>query len=599
MIERKMHPRPQFIRKKWQTLDGHWKFIFDDNNVGLNENWNERFPQKVQTILVPFTYETKASGIQNSEQHRTVWYQRDFQVNSSENHVLYFEGVDYETQVWLNGHLIGSHKGGYERFSFDTGPYLLEGKNTITVRVTDSFSCEQPRGKQRWKKENFGCWYVQTTGIWKSVWIERAEPQRIRDIKLKPELMRDSISIEVALNDSSIFSDNHSYFVEAESSFDGREISYHKSIVHHNHSSFIMDTREGDDPDAGTHRWTPETPALYDLILRLYDRDGILIDEVFSYFGMRQICIENGQILLNNRTLYQRLILDQGYWVDSGLTPPSANSLEQDLEKIKQMGYNGVRKHQKIEDDRFYYLCDTKGILVWVEMPSTYVFNDSAIEQFTYEWIKIVKQLYNHPSIITWVPFNESWGIKGVNSNKRPQHFTEGIYHLTKSIDSDRPVITNDGWEHTVSDIVTLHDYEELGEIFKQRYGSQLAVDSYASLDKKNIIENRIQFNDGWFAFASNYSYNGQPIIISEFGGIAFSSSNDDEWGYGNKENNESEFMERFRNIHKAIQEIPYISGYCYTQLTDVEQEVNGLLTAERKEKVNLKEVKRVNEHCS
>ncbi|MGM0123173.1 hypothetical protein IGI37_000539 [Enterococcus sp. AZ194] len=595
MDDRKKHPRPQFIRKEWHCLDGKWQFAFDDEDEGIKENWVENFPL-THEILVPFTYETELSGINDPSHHKIVWYQTIFEVSDVANQTLYFEGVDFETQVWLNGQLLGSHKGGYERFSFDLAPYLTIGTNRITVRVEDSLSCEQPRGKQRWLQDNFGCWYVQTTGIWKSVWLEKAPLQRVEQVKMRPDLDNDLVHIEVELKDSSVMPDTPSYYLEAEASFKGKLISYHKYLLQHNNGRFTLDTREKGNADSGTHRWSPQTPNLYDLTVRLYDTEGHLLDEVLSYFGMRKISIENGHVLLNNRTLYQRLILDQGYWSESGMTPPSVEALEKDLERIREMGYNGLRKHQKIEDERFYYLCDEMGLLVWAEMPSTYVFNDVAIAQFTQEWLQIVKQYYNHPSIITWVAFNESWGIKGINEHKRPQSFTEGIYHLTKAIDPYRPVITNDGWEHTVSDILTLHDYEELGEVFSKRYSDHRDFAVEEDSNKERIVNNKIQFNDGWFAFANGYRYTGQPIIISEFGGIAFTADRKDQWGYGNQVKNEEEFMTRFENIHTAIQDIPYISGFCYTQLTDVEQEVNGLLTPQREAKVDLTQVKRINE---
>lgn len=595
MINRKEHPRPQLIRKKWQSLDGKWDFTFDDEDIGLLKHWYNSFP-KSHEIVVPFTYETELSGIQDTSHHKIVWYQRAFEIENDQNQVLYFEGVDFEAKVWLNGNFLGTHKGGYERFSFDLKTYLTKGTNTITVRVEDSLSCEQPRGKQRWLKDNFGCWYVQTTGIWKSVWIEEANEQRINHLKLTPDLDSDLIKIETELKDATVLPESKSYFIEAEASFKGEIISYYKGLFHHNSSSFTLDTRSKENADSGTHRWSPHTPNLYDLTIRLYNETGELLDEVDSYFGMRKISIENGQILLNNRQLYQRLILDQGYWPESGITPPSIAAMEKDLEKISQMGYNGLRKHQKIEDERFLYLCDEKGILVWVEMPSTYVFNDVAIEQFTKEWLEVVKQHYNHPAVITWVPFNESWGIKGVNEQSRPQHFTEGIYHLTKAIDSNRPVITNDGWEHTISDILTLHDYEETGLAFAKRYSDHQDFAAYGYSNKEKIVSNEIQFNDGWFAFAKGFEYKGQPIMISEFGGIAFTVDSEGQWGYGNQVKNENEFIVRFEKIHAAIQSIPYIAGFCYTQLTDVEQEVNGLLTADRQDKVDLEKVREINE---
>lgn len=594
-MNRREHPRPQLIRKDWRSLDGKWQFAFDDQNEGLVGEWYRELPA-THEIMVPFTYETELSGINDPAHHKIVWYQTTFEAESTDNQVLYFEGVDFESQVWLNGHLLGTHKGGYERFSFDLEPYLTVGENTITLRVEDSLSCEQPRGKQRWLKDNFGCWYVQTTGIWKSVWLEKAPAQRLNYLKLTPDLDLDLLKVEVELKDASVLPDSPNWFVEAEATFDGQLVSSHKGLLGHNMGGFTLDTRVKGDACWGTKKWETHAPELYDLTVRLYDENGNVVDEVLSYFGMRKIYIDNGQVMLNNHSLYQRLILDQGYWAESGITPPSVDALEEDIDRILEMGYNGLRKHQKLEDERFLYLCDTKGMLVWSEMPSTYVFNDVAVQQFTDEWLQIVKQYYNHPSIITWVPFNESWGIKGINVLERPQKFTEGIYYLTKAIDPYRPVITNDGWEHTISDILTLHDYEETGEAFANRYSDHkdFAVHGYSN--KEQIVNNEKQFNRDWFAFASDSSYKGQPIIISEFGGIAFTADEEEQWGYGNQVKDEAEFMARFEKIHAAIQDIPYLSGFCYTQLTDVEQEVNGLLTPDRKPKVDLTEVKRINE---
>ena len=246
------------------------------------------------------------------------------------------------------------------------------------------------------------------------------------------------------------------------------------------------------------------------------------------------------------------------------------------------MGYNGVRKHQKVEDSRFLYLADKKGLLVWLEVGSTFGFNDKAIRNFSHEWLEIVKQNYNHPSVITWVPFNESWGIGNIHHDKQQQAFTESIYHLTKAYDSNRPVITNDGWEHTISDIITLHDYEEYGSLLASRYE-----------DNEKLMSNSIQFNKGFYAFADGYPYKGQPILISEFGGIAFQT--EDGWGYGNQVKDEEAFFKRFEDIHHAVQDLEYVCGYCYTQLTDVQQEVNGLLTIDRKPKVSVERVRQVN----
>jgi hypothetical protein len=330
--------------------------------------------------------------------------------------------------------------------------------------------------------------------------------------------------------------------------------------------------------------WSPEHPNLYDITFTL-KKNGEVIDQVFSYFGMREIRIDGSNILLNGSPLYQRLILDQGYWKDSHLTPPDEEALVTDIDKIMSAGYNGVRKHQKIEDEKFLYWADVKGLLVWSEMAATYEFNDDAVTVFTREWMEIVRQNYNHPSIITWTPFNESWGVPMIKTDATHQAFTEAIYYLTKSYDKYRPVICNDGWEHTISDIITLHDYVEKGEEFLERYGDHL----------QEILDNELFYNLHRSAFAEGYTYQGQPIILSEFGGIAF--NNDQKgWGYGNKVNTQEDYIARFNAITTAIKTINAICGYCYTQVTDVQQEINGIMDMDRNFKVEPKILKEINE---
>lgn len=579
---RREHPRPQFIRKNWTLLDGTWAFQFDDDNQGIQHQWYKGIPNTVP-ITVPFTYETELSGINDPTHHSIVWYEKTIDLEEQKKYTLLFEGVDYFSQIWLNGKQIGSHQGAYERFEFDLTE-ALPGKNHLVIRVEDSLAEDQPRGKQRWLTDNFGCWYVQTTGIWKSVWLEEQHSEiRLTSVKMTPDLANDQIIFEPLVKEGATYP-KRSYLFEAEVSFAEQLISSYRGLLTHSLTPISLQTKVKEDGCWGTKVWSPETPHLYDVTFRLFTEEGDLLDEVSSYFGMRDISIKKGQVLLNHHQLYQRLILDQGYWKESGITPPSLEALEVDLDRMIDMGYNGLRKHQKIEDERFLYLCDEKGLLVWSEMASTYLFNDQAMERFVDEWQAIIRQNYNHPSIITWVPFNESWGIKGIEHDQRQQHFTESIYYLTKSFDKQRPVITNDGWVHTISDILTLHDYEEYGERFTARYEN-----------KKDFVTNEHQFNQDFYAFADGYQYQNQPIIISEFGGIAFTTEKAEDWGYGNQVRNEEQFMTRFDAIHQAIQELPFITGYCYTQLTDVEQEVNGLLTTDRKPKVDLAKVKEIN----
>lgn len=579
----KDYPRPQFVRMEWQSLNGGWGFRFDDLNAGETEKWQEEL-KPTHTITVPYTYETQASGIGIEEFHPRVWYSKQVSIPeeaAGKRVILHFQAVDYYAKVWVNGVLAGSHQGGYTAFSIDITPYLVFGQeNNITLKAEDSSDCTQPRGKQRWTKKNFECFYVQSTGIWQTVWLEYARDQRLDSVKITPDIDRSSVSFDYQVQGLETAAGK--ILLEAVVTLKGNPVKTASLIIDRPRLSMELDLlHEASGPWKRSY-WSPAQPTLYDVEFILYV-DGKAVDHVFSYFGMRKVSIENGKVLLNNAPVYQRLILDQGYWTESHLTPPSEEAIIADIDHILEMGYNSVRKHMKIEDSRFLYWCDVKGLLVWSEMAATFEFHDDAVEQFTNEWLEIVRQQYNHPSIITWVPFNESWGVANILRDHRQQKFTEGIYHLTKAIDPYRPVITNDGWEHTVSDILTLHDYVETGEGFLSRYEDSKAA----------IVNNETTCNHWKYAFAEGYAYTGQPVIISEFGGIAFQS--DKGWGYGHQVASEEEFLNRFEGLIRAIKSVDYICGYCYTQLTDVQQEINGLLTEAREPKVLLDKIRKIN----
>lgn len=585
---KKDYPRPQFVRENWENLNGTWDFGFDDDHVGEKEKWYVNFGGD-KKIQVPFTYETKLSGIQDETRHDYIWYRRNIQVDGKrlekENYVLHFEGCDFITKVWVNGELAGSHRGGYSRFSFDITNLLKDGENELVVKAEDSFDMQQPRGKQRWIDENFGCWYVQTTGIWKTVWSEYVPKVNLASVKMTPVLEQHCLELEYEVNaPESCFGENLA--VAATIRFDGMLVNKIVTTVMAGHVETKADVFVRNDHgfEWGVRTWSPEQPDLYDIEFELI-KDGETVDQAGSYFAMRDIRIDGPNILLNGRPLYQRLILDQGYWKDSHLTPPSEEALIEDIDKIHALGYNGLRKHQKTEDERFLYWCDVKGMLVWSEVASAYQYTDYAVAEFTREWMEIVKQNYNHPCIITWTPFNESWGISAVETRRDQQHFTEAIYHLTKSMDPYRPVIVNDGWEHTVSDIITLHDYEEVGEVLRKRYIEY----------KDQIMTTEVYHSNHKSAMANGFEYKGQPVIISEFGGIAF-NNDDSGWGYGNKVDTKEDFIQRFDEITTAVKELPYVSGFCYTQVSDVQQEINGLMDIDRNFKVEPEVIKEINE---
>lgn len=578
----KDYPRPQFVRKEWENLNGEWNFIFDDNDEGETREYFKKFPLSGK-IIVPFTYETKLSGIEDDTVHYIVWYNKKINIRKEqiENKkiILNFEGSDYKTKIWINGNYIGENIGAYSRFSFDIEKYVIEGKNDITIKVEDSLSKDQPRGKQRYRKESWKCWYIQTTGIWKTIWIEWVSKKYLKGVKIISKTDKVILEVETNLLEQDI--EKQKYYIETEISFNGQILNKTKKMIFNNYEKIELNiVKAGIKHDI--QKWSVNSPNLYDITYKLYCEDKVL-DTVNSYFGIRDIAIKGNRIFLNNEELYLKFILDQGYWKESHLTPPNEDSLIKDIESVLAFGYNGIRKHQKVEDERFLYWCDVKGVLVWGEMANCYNFDDNSLQNFTNEWIRVVKQNYNHPSIITWVPINESWGIPEVSICEKEQNFANSLYYLTKSMDNTRPVISNDGWEHTISDIITIHDYKQDDELLYQEYTDK---------DMK-ILNNLKEYNGKHKLFAKGYKYEGQPVIISEYGGIAINSK--EGWGYGKQVKDEKELIERFTKLTKAIKNIPYISGYCYTQLTDVQQEINGLMNEKRRYKVEPSIIRNIN----
>lgn len=581
-IPRPEHPKPQFKRKNWQNLNGQWNFAFDDQNQGEKNKWYQKNKLE-KTITVPFSFETEASGIADRSEHNHIWYQRSFKVEAEAGKkvILNFGAADYLTKVWINGSFAGSHTGAYDSFSFDISDFVdYQSENNIVVKVEDSRSKAQPRGKQTYKEDNFLCWYTRTTGIWQTVWLEFMDRQlQFEKIKITPDIEQKEVELEYSFKAADF--EAGEYKLLSRIIFEGELVNKFEFEISKKNHSYKINLAENNNQ---LKLWSPEQPNLYDLEMVVY-RDQQAVDQVESYFGMRKISIEEDKILLNNQVLYQKLILDQGYWPESLLTPPSDQALKKDVELIKKMGFNGARKHQKIEDERFYYWADKLGLLVWAEIGAAYEYNDQAVEEFSTQWLQVVQDLYNHPSIICWVPFNESWGIEEVSHNKKQQNFTESIYYLTKSIDTMRPVIANDGWEHTISDIITFHDYVESADKLRETY----VEDIDQLLQNKKVFNDQEYIDGGKLIMADNYQYQGQPIIFSEFGGVAF--QNKEGWGYGEHVESKEELSRRINQLMEIIRDADYFEGYCYTQLTDVEQEKNGLLDENREFKLDLTKI--------
>ncbi|OME01486.1 glycoside hydrolase family 2 [Paenibacillus odorifer] len=582
-VPRPEYPRPQFARKDWLSLNGEWDFTFDDEDVGEEEQWYRTDTKGLfsRVIQVPFAFQSKLSGIEDPSFHDVVWYRRTFEVPEGWNGkriVLHFGAVDYLAKVWVNGQLVAVHEGGHTPFQVDITPSLLKGRNTIILRAEDfSRDVTLPRGKQYWLEQSAAIFYTRTTGIWQSVWLEPLSAVHLSKTMMTPDIDRNEIRLRTFLQG---FKSADPLKLRITVSYDSEVIAEDQYMVMN--AEQLRTIGLGDFADHGLGRlWSPEHPNLYDIQFQLL-RNEEVIDEVASYFGMRKVSIENGKLCLNNRPYFQRLVLDQGYFPDGILTAPTDEELKRDAQLTKEMGFNGVRKHQKTEDPRFLYWCDKLGLLVWSEAANAYEYSEEYVRRFTKEWQEIIERDYNHPCIVTWVPLNESWGVPNVQIDTRQQQHGLAMYHLTKSLDEMRPVVYNDGWEHMTTDLVTIHDYESHQAVLEERYAT--AESSVNAMPANRKI------------FVGGASYQGQPILVSEFGGIAFKKSEWEGWGYSGAEN-EEDFLMKLKAVVDPMFTSPVIQGYCYTQLTDVEQEINGLLTYDRQPKAPLEAIRNIMMH--
>ncbi|CAL5868985.1 uncharacterized protein PFLUO_LOCUS3213 [Penicillium psychrofluorescens] len=468
------YPRPDFQRPSlnWKSLDGPWDFVFDDQDSGVSQKWqengicaNEASSQK-RTITVPFAFQAPASGIGLHEAHEVIWYERTVtdirtpdEMRTGNCLLVRFGAVDYECFVWLDGQLVGGHRGGHVPFDLDLTDALksnsTETPARLTVRVRDSpHDLTQLRGKQYWKPVSEDIFYAPTSGIWQSVWLESVPALRLSNSSEGTVLRSDDIDKGElhALVAVSGRKPGAKCSVEIESSLGGifvskivKDLPESKQLVSLDvgmrvPNSSDLRTRAPYDADGcwlnDVALWHPDHPVLYDLVLRLYDGAGALVDEVHTTTGMRKVDWQNGDgtFRLNGKPLWQALVLDQGYWPETGLTPPSAEALKADIEMTMRMGFNGCRKHQKVEDPLFLYWADRLGFLVWGEIANAYEFDETYVDRFNSEWTEAVKRDINHPCIITWTPGNESWGYTSLGDNIEQRNHIRSVYYLTKSV---------------------------------------------------------------------------------------------------------------------------------------------------------------------
>lgn len=579
---RNEYPRPDFVREQWQTLNGSWDF---------GEGFFVEPGVKIEVPFVPQSERSKVNRILTSDQ---IVYERVFEVPESwkgSRILLHFGAVDYECSVWLNGNCVGSHEGGQTPFTFDITENLKGGKELLRVCVKDFLKDEcVPRGKQFWQPKGEFIWYTQSSGIWQSVWLEPVAPSHIEWMRFKPDI--DDGTVEITYQVSDYTPQNYDLILDI--SFDGTEVYHGRVSGEGKRGRLIADVFDNRAMRGSFHftgwYWSPEQPSLFDVKAELV-AGGETTDRISSYFGMRKIEVREGKVYLNNSPYYQKLVLDQGYWKESLMTAPSEEAFIDDIRKMKAMGFNGCRKHEKVEDPVFLYWADRLGFLVWESMSSFWSFTPQYAAAFSAEWSRVILRDYSHPCIVVWNMLNESWGVPGLYDNRMRQHYARSLYHLARGLDDTRLVIANDGWELTENDICAFHTYKHGDKAHPQQQEKfRQGLQSLEGL--KELVEKPL--------FAKGFSYGGQPVMLTEIGGMSLGSSRDtngdgDSWGYTDAAN-EAEYLEDYEKLIDSIYASDLICGFCYTQLSDIEQEKNGLLDERHQFKIDAGKIKLVND---
>lgn len=529
------YPRPRLRRPDWINLNGEWEF-----GAGSRPAFDRH-------IVVPFCAESQLSGI-GEIPGDVVWYRRRFDAPKAERLALHFGAVDYRATVWVNDRELARHEGGHTPFSVDVTEALRARDNMLVVRAEDPLEDKTvPRGKQFWGRRPEGIFYTPTTGIWQTVWLEPLPARHIRALRINPDLAAGAVDFELDADGRA----------ELDASLDGEVVGRWSGVAGRGR--------------IGLERvvpWHPGSPRLYELEARLLDPEGKTVDRVQTYLGLRTVETRDGRFWLNGEPFVQRLVLDQGYFPGGLLTAPDDDSLRRDIELAKSLGFNGARKHQKVEDPRWLYWADRLGFLVWDEMPSFQAHSPQAEERLAAEWADVVRRDRDHPSVVAWVPANESFGLQEIEASVRSR-FLVRLYQLTRELDVTRPVVSNDGWEHSLTDLCTLHDYSRPAEVARRYRSLEGALDG--------TVSGHAPYNPG-------FEFRGEPLLVTEFGGLQLAGSGG--WGYGQVAGG-GQLLRAYRGLVEGLMARGPVEGFCYTQLTDVEQERNGLLTFGRVPKVD------------
>ena len=567
LMPRPEYPRPLLVRSDWKNLNGSWRFVEDVDDIGLVEGWfKEGLPKSATTIQVPFPVESEASTINNIQPASVVWYHREFDLPGDwdKRKCLRFGACDHWTRVFVNGQEVGQHRGGYAPFSFDIDHVVRPGANTIVVRVEDSLSWTQPRGKQagttRWPID-----YDSVTGIWQTVWLEPLPPVSIESTHSVFEASSGELTF------TSLFSKQVEGELTVELLLAGVVVG--RKQVNTGLRSEARVSFQLDEPVL----WSTESPTLYDVKLTLLDTRSGDVDEVVSYTGLREIGVRDGHLVLNGEKLFLRGVLDQGYFPGGWYTALSDDDIRRDVELTLQMGFNCARKHQKAEDPRYLYWADKLGLLVWAEMPSGKIFSTELVQTLVSEWTDLVKRDRAHPCVMAWVPFNESWGVWHQSSRPQQRAFVDGVVGITRAMDTSRPVIGNDGWEFSSGDLWTLHLYFEQKNLTQRL--NELIESPQSSITEDHGTGSRA----GALAGAN---VEGLPILLTECGGVGYGRYSDSDFSYGDLPETEVALQAAIQAIAQMIHAAPKLQGFVWTQFTDVQQEVNGLLYFDRTPKL-------------
>ena len=543
------HPKPQFMRQNWINLNGTWQFEIDRGCSGEARKLYEDSVKLGMTINVPFCPQSKLSGIEDTDFMNSVWYKREVEITEEQaagKVILHFGAVDYLTTVYVNGKKVGTHKGGYVSFKFDITDYVHAGTNTICLNAQDDERSRLiPTGKQSEQYNSYGCLYTRTTGIWQTVWMEFKPFVSIEKVKYLTDIEACTLTVIADLTGAGEFT--------VSASFEGKDCG--KASVKSAGGQVVLTLALTE-----KHLWEIGKGGLYDLVLTYGD------DQVNSYFGLRSIDYRDWKFYLNGKSVFQRLVLDQGFNPDGIYTAPTDEFLAADIDLSMAMGFNGARLHEKVFEERFLYHADKKGYIVWGEYPNWGLDHSYAdcIYGMLPEWLEEVERDFNHPSIVGWCPLNETWDQAG---RKQFDPFLDLVYRATKAADPTRPCIDTSGNYHVSTDIYDVHNYEQNPEIFADHY--------------KNFVVDGSHVDHA--GGGRQHYKNDMPFFVSEYGGIRWTDK--EGWGYGNAPTTEEEFLTRLKGLTDILLDNPHMFGYCYTQLTDVEQEQNGVYTYDRKPK--------------